>query len=123
MGAGAILGAPLMLSTLPTSLITLSIVRLRGVTGYVAPERTGFTRDLNYFLCAFVPAAITMYVPHSQTIVGALFSVTLVGVYVTYVVKMFRASGELVDAGHGAKAPGSMLLSRLGVLTHLTTIA
>ncbi|MGF6569897.1 cation:H+ antiporter [Paraburkholderia sp. GAS333] len=123
IGVGAILGAPLMLSTLSTFLMTLAILRSRGVTGHVVPERTGFTRDLNYFLCAFVLAAAAMYVPHSQMIVRALFSVALVGVYVTYVVMTFRASGDLVDAGHGTEAPGTMLLSRLGVPTNLLTIA
>jgi cation:H+ antiporter len=64
IGVGAILGAPLMLSTLSTFLMTLAILGSRGARGWVAPERTGFTRDLNYFLCAFVLAAAAMYVPH-----------------------------------------------------------
>jgi cation:H+ antiporter len=34
----------------------------------------------------------------------------------------FRASSELVDAGHGTEAPGKMLLSRVGVPTNLATI-
>ncbi len=123
IGVGAILGAPLMLSTLSTFLMTLAVLRSRGVMGHVVPERTGFTRDLNYFLSAFVLAAAAMYVPHSQMIVRALFSVALVGVYVTYVVMTFRASSGLVDAGHGTEAPGKMLLSRLGVRTNLATIA
>ncbi|HEX7936266.1 MAG TPA: sodium:calcium antiporter [Paraburkholderia sp.] len=123
IGVGAILGAPLMLSTLSTFLMTLAVLRSRGVGGHVAPERSGFTRDLNYFLCAFVLAAAAMYVPHEQRIVRALFSLGLVGVYVTYVVMTFRASSDLVGAGHGTEAPGKMLLSRLGVPTHLTTIA
>lgn len=122
IGVGAILGAPLMLSTLSTFLMTLAILRTRGVKGWVAPERTGFTRDLNYFLCAFVLAAAAMYVPHTQMIVRALFSVALVGVYVTYVVTTFRASSQLVDAGHGTEAPGKMLLARVGVPTTLATI-
>ncbi|NML32104.1 sodium:calcium antiporter [Paraburkholderia antibiotica] len=123
IGVGAILGAPLMLSTLSTFLMTLAILRMRGLKGSIAPERTGFTRDLNYFLCAFVLAAVAMYVPHEQMIVRALFSIALVGVYVTYVVMTFRASTGLVDAGHGTEAPGKMLLSRLGVPTNLATIA
>jgi cation:H+ antiporter len=122
IGVGAILGAPLMLSTLSTFLMTLAVLRSRGVNGWVAPERTGFTRDLNYFLCAFALAAAAMYVPHEQMIVRALFSVALVGVYVTYVVMTFRASGELVDAGHGTEAPGTMLLARFGLPTNLATI-
>jgi cation:H+ antiporter len=55
-------------------------------------------------------------------LVRALFSVALVGVYVTYVVMTFRASNDLVDAGHGTEAPGKMLISRLGVPTNMATI-
>ncbi|CAE6758212.1 sodium:calcium antiporter [Paraburkholderia nemoris] len=123
IGVGAILGAPLMLSTLSTFLMTLAILGSRGAGGWVTPERTGFTRDLNYFLCAFVLAAAAMYVPHEQMIVRGLFSAALVGVYITYVVMTFRASNKLVDAGHGTEAPGRMLLSRLGLPTNLATIA
>jgi cation:H+ antiporter len=123
IGVGAILGAPLMLSTLSTFLMTLAVLRTRGVQGWVAPERSGFTRDLNYFLCAFVLAAAAMYVPHEQMIVRALFSVALVGVYVTYVVMTFRASSDLVSEGHGTEAPGTMLLARIGVPTNLATTA
>ncbi|OLL29333.1 sodium:proton exchanger [Burkholderia sp. SRS-W-2-2016] len=122
IGVGAILGAPLMLSTLSTFLMTLAILRTRGVNGWVAPERSGFTRDLNYFLCAFALAAVAMYVPHEQMIVRALFSIALVGVYVMYVVKTFRASSGLVDAGHGTEAPGKMFLARFGIPTNLATI-
>jgi len=102
--------------------MTLAILGSRGARGWVAPERTGFTRDLNYFLCAFVLAAAAMYVPHEQMMVRAFFSVALVGVYVTYVVMTFRASNDLVDAGHGTEAPGKMLIARLGVPTNLATI-
>src|SRR5882672_1865669 len=66
IGVGAILGAPLMLATLTTFLMTLVIVRTRGLRGFVAPERTGFVRDMNYFLAAFGLAAVAMFVPHDQ---------------------------------------------------------
>src|SRR6267378_7214183 len=50
IGVGAILGAPLMLSTLSTCLMALAILRRRGASGDLQPERTGFVRDLNFFL-------------------------------------------------------------------------
>ena len=53
----------------------------------------------------------------------ALLAATLVGIYVMYVVMTFRASSQLVDAGHGTEAPHTMFLSRLGVPTNLATIA
>jgi cation:H+ antiporter len=122
IGVGAILGAPLMLSTLSTFLMTLAVLRTRGVNGRIVPERTGFTRDLNYFLFAFFLAAVAMYVPHERTSVRALFSVALVGVYVTYVAMTFRASSGLVAEGHGTEAPGRMLLTRIGLPATLLTI-
>lgn len=122
IGVGAILGAPLMLSTLSTFLMTMAVLRQRGVRGFVAPERTGFTRDLNYFLFAFFLAAVAMYVPHDSLRVRAIFSIALVGIYVTYVVMTFRASDKLVEGGHGTEAPGTMFLSRMGIPTNLGTI-
>lgn len=122
IGVGAILGAPLMLATLSTFLMTLAVLRSRGLRGRVTPERTGFTRDLNYFLFAFALATIAMFIPHDNRLVRLLLSVGLVGVYVVYVVMTFRASAQLVDDGHGTEAPGTMLLSRTGLPTNLLTI-
>lgn len=122
IGVGAILGAPLMLATLSTFLMTLAVLRTRKVAGRIVPERTGFERDLNYFICAFVFAAAAMFVPHSNTFVRALISFALVGVYVAYVASTLRASNALVTAGHGTEAPGAMLLSRVGLPTNLATI-
>jgi len=123
IGVGAILGAPLMLATLTTFLMTLAIVRARGLGGFVAPERTGFVRDMNYFLAAFGLAAVAMFVPHGEWYVRGLFSVGLVGIYLLYVVMTFRASEKLVESGHGTEAPGTMFLGHLGVPTNLLTIA
>ncbi|RQS19334.1 sodium:calcium antiporter [Burkholderia sp. Bp8998] len=123
IGVGAILGAPLMLATLTTFLMTLAVIRTRGLTGTIAPERTGFVRDLNYFIAAFALATVAMFVPHHVWAVRALLAVMLVGIYVTYVVMTFRASTQLVDAGHGTEAPHAMFLSRVGLPTNLATIA
>ncbi len=123
IGVGAILGAPLMLATLSTFLMTFAVLRARKAGGRIVPERTGFERDLNYFICAFALAAAAMFVPHTNSLVRALFSIGLVGVYVTYVAATLRASKELVSAGHGTEAPGTMLLSRTGIPTNLATIA
>jgi cation:H+ antiporter len=123
IGVGAILGAPLMLATLTTFLMTLAVVRSRGLGGFLTPERTGFTRDLNYFLAAFTLATIAMFVPHREWYARGLLSLTLVGLYIAYVVTTFRASDKLVAGGHGTEAPATMLLSRLGLPIHLGTIA
>jgi cation:H+ antiporter len=45
--------APLMLSI---CLMAIAIIRRRGLFGHVQPERSGFIRDLQFFLFAFAVA-------------------------------------------------------------------
>ncbi len=123
IGVGAILGAPLMLSTLSTALMALSVLKLRGLRGTIAPERTGFVRDMNFFLVAFAIAAGAMYVPAEMQAVRIGLSVLLVGLYVLYIVLTFRASNSLVDAGHGTEAEEPIFLAKFGFKENLFTIS
>jgi cation:H+ antiporter len=122
IGVGSILGAPLMLSTLSTFLMTVAVIRDRSLLGRILPERSGFVRDLNFFLFAFTLAALAMYVPHDMLGVRRALSVTLVGTYITYLVFTLRASAGLVSDGHGTEAEEKMLLGRLGLPTNMLTI-
>src|SRR4030067_523687 len=63
IGVGAILGAPLMLSTLSLCLMAIAVLRKRGVHGHLSPERSGLERDLNFFLFAFSLSAIALFIP------------------------------------------------------------
>ena len=122
IGVGAILGAPLMLATLSTCLMTVAILKSRGLRGRITPERSGFTRDLNFFLFAFLIACAAMFVPHHAWQVRAVFAAGLVGVYVVYVISTFRASAKLVEGGHGTEAPEALFVSRAGLKTTFGTI-
>jgi cation:H+ antiporter len=122
IGVGAILGAPLMLSTLSTSLMALSVLRQRGIRGRIAPERSGFVRDLNFFLLAFLIAGAAMYVPPELHTARIGLSVALIALYGIYIVFTFRASSNLVEAGHGTAAEEPILLARLGLKENLVTI-
>jgi cation:H+ antiporter len=122
IGVGAILGAPLMLSTLSTALMALTVVRGRGLRGRVAPERSGLVRDLNFFLCAFAMAAGAMYVPPDARPLRVVLSVALVLIYVAYVAVTLRASERLVELGHGTEAAERMFLARLGLPGSWATI-
>lgn len=122
VGVGAILGAPLMLSTLSSFLMALAILRRRGTTGHVRPERSGFVRDLNFFLFAFVLAAGAMYVPHGARYIRVAFSFALVLTYFVYIMLTLRASEKLVEDGHGTEAEARMFMGRLGLPTNLLTI-
>lgn len=123
IGVGAILGAPLMLSTLSTALMALSVLKLRGLRGTIAPERSGFIRDMNFFLLAFAIAAGAMYVPADLHLARIGLSVLLVSLYVLYIVMTFRASNDLVDAGHGTEAEEPIFLARFGLRENLFTIS
>jgi cation:H+ antiporter len=122
VGVGAILGAPLMLSTLSTFLMALAIVGRRGTTGRVQPERSGFVRDLNFFLLAFALAAAAMYVPQEARSIRGAISLALVLTYFVYIMLTLRASQKLVEDGHGTEAEARMFMGRLGLPTNLLTI-
>lgn len=122
ISVGAILGAPLMLSTLSTCLMALAILRRRGAVGHVSPERSGFARDINFFLFAFALAAAAMYVPQEARYIRGALSFALVLTYFTYLMLTLRASEQLVEDGHGTEAEEKMFLTRIGLPTNLLTI-
>ncbi|OIQ94630.1 inner membrane protein YrbG [mine drainage metagenome] len=122
IGVGAILGAPLMLSTLSVCLMALSVLGRRGATGHVRPEHSGLVRDLDFFLMAFALAAAAMFIPHQARYVRGALSFALVLIYFVYLLLTMRASAKLVEAGHGTEAGERMLLARIGLPETLPTI-
>ena len=123
IGVGSILGAPLMLATLSLSLMAISVWRRRGTKGHLRPERSGLTRDLNFFLIAFSFAAIAMYVPHTLTVVRYGIGACMVTIYFVYVMMTLNASKALVADGHVTEAGGPMMLCRLGLPNHTAVIS
>ena len=122
IGVGAILGAPLMLSTLSLSLMAFAVIAKRGVQGHFTPEPTGLRRDLNFFLLAFALAGAAMFVPHDIPIVRTALAIGMVLIYIVYVTVTLRASTQLVEEGHGTEAEGKMFLVRLGLPHNLLVI-
>ena len=122
IGVGAILGAPLMLSTLSTCLMAVAVLRSRKLTGWVHPERSGLHRDLHFFLIAFVIAAAAMFVPREHNVMRVAMSAGLVLTYFIYILLTLRASRHLVDAGHGTEAESKMFLCRIGLPENMFTI-
>jgi len=122
IGVGAILGAPLMLSTLSTSLLAFAVLKKRGMSGEFTPERTGLTRDLNFFIAAFAFATLALYIPHTLPLVRATIGLALVLIYFIYIMLTLRASSGLVKDGHGTEAEGPMLLCRIGLPNHIVVI-
>jgi len=113
VSVGAILGAPLMLSTLTLFLMTVFAVHKRGWQDEFHPERSGLTRDLQWFLLAFGMSAVAIFVPHQATWMRALIALSLVLVYFIYLMLTIRASASLVADGHATKAGEPLFLVRL----------
>ena len=122
VSVGAILGTPLMLSTLATLLMALSVIKSRGFTGRIKPEKTGMTRDLNFFLVAFFFAAIAMYLPMEPVYLRAATSFILIGLYVIYLLLTVKASKQLVAIGHGVIIEEPMILTKIGLKNNLVTL-
>jgi cation:H+ antiporter len=122
IGVGSILGAPLMLATLSIFLMALSVLKKRGIKGIIRPEKSGFIRDMNFFLIAFSFATIAMFVPEDASNLRILISLMLVGTYCAYIFLTFRSSKELVGDGHGTEAHHKMFLARLGLRTTMPII-
>jgi len=122
IGVGAILGAPLMLSTLSLCLMGVAVLKRRGLQGHLTPERSGLKRDLDFFLMAFLLAFVAMFIPHGEGWVRAGIAFVMVTIYFVYVMLTLRASSNLVEDGHATEAGSPMLLTRLGLPQNLLFI-
>lgn len=122
IGVGAILGAPLMLSTLSLCVMTLSVLPRRGLQGHLRPERSGLQRDLTFFLTAFAMAFIALFVPPELAAVRAGLAIALVLNYFIYVMLTLRVSAQLVEDGHGTEAHGDLFLQKVGLPQNLPVI-
>ncbi|TCJ15386.1 sodium:calcium antiporter [Parasulfuritortus cantonensis] len=122
IGVGAILGAPLMLSTLSIFLMALSVWKRRGTHGHLNPERTGLARDLNFFLAAFSLSCLALFVPHETAGIRAALAFVMVTIYFFYLMLTIKASEKLVKDGHGTEAEEPMFLTRLGLPEGWVTI-
>lgn len=122
IGVGAILGAPLMLSTLSLCLMALAVLKSRGVSGHLTPEPSGLRRDLNFFLFAFTLSGIALFVPHDIPAVRGALAIGMVLIYFIYVMVTLRASTQLVKDGHATEADAKMFLTRIGLPKNMAVI-
>ncbi len=122
IGVGAILGAPLMLSTLSIFLMAMAVLKKRGWQGHLTPEHTGLTRDLNFFLAAFSLSAVALFIPHETPLFRTLLAFAMVMIYFFYIMLTLRASANLVKDGHATEAEGKMMLCKLGLPEHMAVI-
>jgi len=113
VGVGAIIGAPLMLSTLTMFLMAAFAAHRRGWADHFHPERAGLRRDLSWFLLAFGVSTAAIFIPHHVTSMRALLAIALVLIYFIYLMLTVRASARLVSDGHGTEADNPLFLARL----------
>jgi len=113
VGVGAILGAPLMLSTLSLFLMAAFAAHKRGWNDALRPERSGMHRDLSWFLAAFALSTVAIFVPHDVALVRGLIGVMLVVMYFVYLMLTIRASSRLVADGHATSAEEPLFLVRV----------
>jgi cation:H+ antiporter len=121
ISVGAILGAPLMLSTLSTSIMAISVIKKRGLFGKISPEKTGFIRDLHFFMIAFLLAMMAMFVPHDYFPIRIVMSILLVCLYLSYIFYTCRASKKLVDDGHHIVLTEPLIFSKVGLKNTMHT--
>ena len=107
---GAILGAPLMLSTVALFLMGVFAARKRGWKDRLRPERTGLRRDLSWFLMVFGLATVALFIPPTAALVRAAVVMALVMMYFIYLMLTIRASARLVQDGHGTEADHPLYL-------------
>ena len=122
VGVGAILGAPMMLSTLTLVLMAYFAARTRGWGGSLRPERSGLHRDLLWFLVAFTIAAVAIFVPVEAKLIRGTLGMALVLIYFVYLALTLRASSKLVSAGHATEADNPLYLARLRLPTNMPII-
>lgn len=122
VGVGAILGAPLMLSTLTLFLMAAFAAAQRGWGGEFKPERTGLERDLSWFLFAYGLAAVAIFVPHEHQLLRGTIALALVVSYFIYILLTLRASSHLVQNGHATEAEERLFLNRIGLPENRFTI-
>jgi cation:H+ antiporter len=125
VGVGAILGPPLMLSTLSIALMAFSVLAKRGVNGQIRPEKTGLRRDLWFFSFGYA-LAVLLAVSHNyfhSHLLDIAVVVVLLTSYFIYVLLTIRASAVLVKDGHATEAEDPLYATRwLKLPTHKITI-
>lgn len=122
VGVGAILGAPLMLSTIAFFLMGTFAAQRRGWAQAFHPESTGVHRDLDWFLFAFALATLAIFVPSEWQWARVSLALILILSYFIYLLLTIRASQGLVAQGHGTEADHPLFLSRLRIPENLVTI-
>ncbi len=97
IGIGAILGAPLMLSTLTmfvTGCAVLAFKKKRKHKDKVVVNATTISRDLKFFIFAFVLALICGFIPETFKNIKVLIACVLFISYLIYIIKIVKENNS-----------------------------
>ena len=122
VGMGAILGAPLMLSTIAFCLMAAFALNRRGWQGTFNPERSGLSRDLTWFTAVYALGVMALLIPSEWRLIRGSLSLILVLLYGLYLLVTIRASASLVQEGHGTEADHPLYLGKVGLPSHMMVI-
>ena len=125
IGVGAILGAPLMLSTLSLCVMAISIIKQRGFNGIISPEPTGLKRDLSFFFFGYLIAFIAIFtqkLPFASTL-NIIFAIALGVSYFIYILLTIKSSAQLVQQGNHTEASDPLFLTKFKFKENLNSIA
>ena len=111
IGIGAVIGAPLMLSTIAMFVLAISVLNQRGLKGTIKPEISGFNRDIHFFIVAYLLVILSLFI--NQDKAHILIATALVALYIFYLYKTFSSSKNLVKDGHGTEATSALFLNRV----------
>jgi cation:H+ antiporter len=123
VGVGAILGAPFMLATLAMFLAGVSAWHFRDKRGTteIRPEKSGFKRDIEFFLFAFTLAFLVAFTPYEYRALRMFVAFVLVLTYFYYVMETVKASEALVSGGHATESSNNLYISLI-VKEHMVTV-
>src|SRR3989304_5180568 len=115
VGVGAILGAPFMLSTLAMFLVGAAAwhFKKRRTSSNVSPEKSGFKRDMEFFIFAFGMSFLVAFTPYEWRLLRIFVALLLVLSYFYYVLETIKASKTLVEAGHATEESKDLYLSSI----------
>lgn len=113
VSVGAILGAPLMISTLSFGVLGVFILTQRRSLKKLKPAPDGLTRDLVWFQTLFALATLALFIPPDDHFFRMVASLILVMGYIAYVLATLRISGELTETGLTVSTDNRLYTSRL----------
>lgn len=124
IGIGAILGAPLMLSTLSLFVMAVFILNRRGLTGAITPELNGLRRDIKFFLLSYLLVLVASVLPGQgiYRFIRITLALSLPVIYFIYLLLTIRQSADRQMQNSTVSSTQKLLLNRLGLPLHLLSI-